>query len=91
MKNKPKITFDDTKPYIEKQIAGGKDNADDLIEAFKIFDKEGMGLISIQELRHILGNMAEKFSEQELNDCCTAIDDGSGHINYRDLVKQILA
>lgn len=88
-KNKSKITFDECKPAIEKQIAMGRDNPDDLLEAFKIFDKEGLGFISVIELKHILGNMAEKFDEQELNDCLAAINDGSGIVHYKDLVKQI--
>ena len=73
-------------------LSQGRDNADDILDAFKIFDKEGLGYIGITELRHILCNMAEKFTEEEANECCAALSpDGSGQINYKDLVKHILA
>jgi len=35
-------------------------------EAFKIFDKDGKGAISIGELKHIMQNLGEKMTEDEV-------------------------
>jgi calmodulin len=87
---KDKITFDDCLPMLER-CSEQKDTVDDIVEAFKIFDKEGQGFISLPELRHIYGNMGEKFTEEELDEMCNSIDDGTGMVNYEEFVKMMLA
>jgi calmodulin len=89
MGNKSKITLDDCIPFCEKEALNGRDKPDDILEAFKIFDKEGMGYISVKELKHILCNMAEKFTDDEIKDTITALGGENTTINYTDLVKQI--
>ena len=42
------------------------DNEKDLIDAFQEFDKDGKGFISVMELRHILANMGEKLTDNEV-------------------------
>ena len=85
-----KITFDDCLPAVEEMK---KDcvSADDLIEAFKMFDKDGGGYISLAELRHIYGSLGEKFNEQELNEMAEGIDDGTGMVDYQQFAKMLLA
>lgn len=39
----------------------------ELLTAFKVFDKDGNGLISKAELRHILTNFDRKLSEEDIN------------------------
>ena len=42
----------------------------------QVFDKEGNGIISAQELRHILTNLGEKMTEEEVGRAkseCTAV------------------
>ena len=38
---------------------------EDLIEAFKIFDKDGNGVISAAELRHVMTTLGERLTEEE--------------------------
>ena len=40
---------------------------DDLRAAFKVFDKDGNGFISPQELRQVMINLGEKLSEEEID------------------------
>lgn len=68
-----------------------RDTVDEIMEAFRIFDKDGNGYISIPELRNIYCNMGEKFSDEEFEDMRKSIDDGSGMVAYEDFVKMILA
>ncbi len=36
-------------------------------EAFKVFDKEGKGVISTSEMKTVLTSMGEKLSEEEVS------------------------
>jgi calmodulin len=68
-----------------------RDTVEEVLEAFRIFDKDGQGFITLQEFRHILGSMAEKFTEEELEETCKELDDGSGTLAYEEFVKIALA
>ena len=38
------------------------DTEEDIIEAFRVFDKDGSGVISAAELRHVMTNLGEKLT-----------------------------
>jgi calmodulin len=42
------------------------DTEEELREAFKVFDKDGNGYISAAELRHVMTNLGEKLTEEEV-------------------------
>ena len=64
----------------------------ELIEAFKIFDKEGKGLISENEFKHIMLSLGEKISEEELEEMMKKADpDKKGFVNYKQFAKVILS
>ncbi|KAL9653152.1 hypothetical protein ABK040_006368 [Willaertia magna] len=66
------------------------DNDEDIIEAFKVFDKDGNGFISAQEFKHVMTNLGEKLTEDEVNEMIREADiDGDGQINYSEFVKMI--
>ena len=41
---------------------------DELEEAFRVFDKDGSGKISIDELRHIMTNKGEKLTDEQVGE-----------------------
>jgi calmodulin len=43
------------------------DTEEELIEAFKVFDRDGNGLISAAELRHVMTNLGEKLTDEEVD------------------------
>jgi calmodulin len=88
---KDKIVFEDCLPFIERLQKEPKDTVEDIVEAFKIFDKDGNGYLSISDLRHILSTMGEKFTSEELEETCKDIDDGSGMVNYKQFVQMALS
>jgi len=48
-----------------------------------VFDKNNDGLISSKELRHVMTNLGEKLSEEEVDDMIKEADgDGDGMVNY---------
>ena len=59
------------------------DDDDDVIAAFKVFDKNGDGYISSDELRQVMTQLGEKLTDDELDDMIQEADtDGDGQVNY---------
>ncbi|KAG8261332.1 hypothetical protein J6590_075188 [Homalodisca vitripennis] len=49
----------------------------------EVFDKNNDGLISSTELRHVMTNLGEKLSDEEVDDMIKEADlDGDGMVNY---------
>jgi len=68
------------------------DTEEELIEAFKVFDRDGNGLISEAELRHVMTNLGEKLTDEEVHEMIHEADvDGDGQINYEEFVKVMMA
>ena len=63
----------------------------DLINAFKIFDKDNDKLISNEELLLVLTSLGQNLSEEEIHDIIEEADaDKDGHINYEEFVEFLL-
>merc|ERR1712232_697075 len=68
------------------------DTEEELVEAFKVFDRDGNGLISAAELRHVMTNLGEKLTDEEVDEMIKEADiDGDGHINYEEFVRMMMA
>lgn len=67
------------------------DTEEELLEAFKVFDRDGNGLISSIELRHVMTQLGEKLSDDEVEEMIKEADqDGDGYINYEEFVKMMM-
>ena len=56
---------------------------DEIHEAFRVFDKDGNGYISSAELRHVMTNLGEKLTVEEVDEMIREADiDGDGQVNY---------
>merc|ERR1719359_2225544 len=67
------------------------DTEEELIEAFKVFDRDGNGFISAAELRHVMTNLGEKLTDEEVDEMNREADvDGDGQINYEEFVKMMM-
>ena len=63
------------------------DTEEELVEAFKVFDRDGNGFISAAELRHVMTNLGEKLTDEEVDEMIREADvDGDGQINYEEIV-----
>ena len=68
------------------------DSEEELKEAFKVFDKDGNGFISASELRHVMTNLGEKLTDEEVDEMIREADvDGDGQINYEEFVKMMMS
>ena len=68
------------------------DQEEEVIKAFKVFDKDGNGLININELKDIMLNFGNNWSEEELNEMFKEADiDMDGYLNYEEFVRTMLS
>ncbi len=68
------------------------DSEEELKEAFRVFDKDQNGFISAAELRHVMTNLGEKLTDDEVDEMIREADvDGDGQINYEEFVKMMMA
>lgn len=67
------------------------DSEEELIEAFKVFDRDGSGFINYAELRHIMTSLGEKLSDEEIDEMLRDVNmDGADQINYEEFVRLMM-
>jgi len=67
------------------------DSEEEIREAFRVFDKDGNGFISAAELRHVMTNLGEKLTDEEVDEMIREADiDGDGQVNYEGMSPTFL-
>ena len=57
-----------------------------------VFDKDGNGFVSAAELRHVMTNLEEKLTDEEVDEMIRENDiDEDGQINYEEFIKMMMA
>ena len=55
-----------------------------------MFDKDGNGKISKEELKLVMKNLGENLTDEEINEMIReADDDGDGHVDFDEFVKMM--
>lgn len=71
---------------------GDVDSELEITEALNIFDKDGVGAVSVPELTHILTNIGEKMGDDEVAEILREVAvDSQGMVKIADLVKLFFA
>ena len=82
------IDFEEFLQMMSKKITTN-DTEEEIRDAFRIFDKDGNGLISAHELRQIMMNLGEKVTDEELDEMMREADlNGDGQIDYEGEISQ---
>jgi len=89
--DKTKLTnFDTFIAIMSKQLQQKDNSQDEMKQAFKVFDKDGTGYIGVNELRHVMTNLGEKLTEEEVNELLSEADPNSeGKINFQQFAKML--
>ncbi|XP_052103548.1 calmodulin-like [Mytilus californianus] len=83
------VDFHEFLTMMSKQLSS-RDTAGEIREAFRVFDKEANGFITVEELRDIMGNMGEKMTEEEVEEMIQEVDiDGDGRVYCDEFVKML--
>ena len=91
LENKTEINYEEFLSIINQKDKD-VDEEEEVLKAFKVFDKEGNGLININELKDIMLNIGNNWSEDELNEMLGEADiDMDGYINYEEFVRTMMS
>merc|ERR1712118_555675 len=70
------------------------DGEEDLVDAFRVFDRNGDGFMSSAELRHVLLNLGERLTDEEVDQMMCEIDEGQvneDQIDYEEFLRMMMA
>ena len=68
------------------------DAEEELIDSFKVFDRDSNGLITSAELRYVMTSQGEKLNDDEVDEMIREADvDGDGHIVYERFFRMMMA
>lgn len=85
---KGEITFNEFVTLLLKVEAQNETEEEEVIRAFKVFDRDGNGTLSCAEFKHILTNLGDKFTDAEVEEIFKEADlDGDGQIDYYEFVN----
>ena len=67
------------------------DTEEEMVEAFKVFDRDGDGLISLTELKLVMKQIGENLTERECEDIINAGDrDNDGKLNFDEFIRMMV-
>ncbi|KAI5689460.1 EFhand domain pair [Leishmania braziliensis] len=66
------------------------DTSEAVKEAFRVFDKDLDGTVSVAEFRHIMTTMGEKYNDEEFRDLVQGFEN-NGVIHYEQFVDKMLS
>ena len=91
--NEAKISFKDFVHLVNSRMKSESDNFDseeEISEMFKIFDKKGIGKISIGDIHSVLEDIEEPASQQELEELMMKYDKNKdGYLDYQEFKEMM--
>eukprot|EP00300_Choanocystis_sp_HF-7_P020719 c20660_g1_i3.p4 GENE.c20660_g1_i3~~c20660_g1_i3.p4 ORF type:complete len:103 (+),score=31.45 c20660_g1_i3:1398-1706(+) len=89
-----KIDFEEFVTLMSSEFAEaqkGRDPNQELRAAFAVFDQNGDGKISVEELRSVLTKLGEALTDQEVEDMMREADvNGDGELDYGEFVDSLV-
>eukprot|EP00045_Choanoeca_perplexa_P010028 m.100315 g.100315 ORF g.100315 m.100315 type:complete len:151 (+) comp15121_c2_seq1:101-553(+) len=88
-----RITFEEFLPLLERvKDKRPPGTQADYIEGLRVFDKDGSGVITAAELRHVLTSLGEKLTDDDVDALLGNITmDSNGCVNYEEFVKVVMS
>lgn len=76
--------------YEQISKAPGQATFEDMVEAFKTYDKESNGIVDSAQIRQLLINMGDTLTEAEAETILSPHEDEKGNISYQNLIKALI-
>ena len=87
--NSGDINFDEFMKFLSKKMKN-HDPAMEVLQACRVFDMNGDGFISPEELKQVMADIGENLSDAEIAEMIRVGDlDGDGRINYAEFAKMM--
>nr|ACO11546.1 Calmodulin [Caligus rogercresseyi] len=85
------ISFNEFIYLMTKNVHDDGDIEEEIREAFRVFDREGHGFITVPDLTQVLTTLGDKLTEEESLELIREADiDGDGNVNYEEFVTMLL-
>ena len=83
-----RISKDNFLETVEAMFSLAKEDVNELLDAFKVFDLKNTGKIYVKNFKKVLTDIGQEFSEEEVEDILRYIDiDRDGNINIKDFIQ----
>jgi len=82
------IDFQEFLTLVARKMMTEKETDEEMMQAFKVFNRDGDGFISAPELRLVMVNLGEKLTDEEIQEMIREVDvDGDGQINFEEFKR----
>ena len=86
------IEFPEFLQLLSQKLNNNQPNFDEINEVFRVFDKDGDGFITTEEIQQEMGNHGDVFTEEQVKEMIKGADtNGDGKIDYEEFVKLMQA
>lgn len=89
-----RITFEEFMPIFNDAKGSNPPGSEsDFVEGLKVFDKDGGGVITAGELRHVLTTLGEKLTDEDVDQLLQNLNISSdgGTVNCQEFVKNVMS
>ena len=88
-----RVSFDEFLPMYQSVLQKEKKKKlsnDDFVECFRVFDKDGTGLITAGELHHVLTTLGERLAPADIDLLTQGLENKQGQVNIEDFVRAVV-
>merc|ERR1712054_711762 len=84
------IEFDEFLQLMAKKMRQ-QDAEEEIIESFKVLDKDGQGYLTREQLYHFMTTIGDKLTHDEANEMLNEADkNGDGQIDFEEFAKMMM-
>eukprot|EP00794_Sanderia_malayensis_P017601 gene17601-19354_t len=88
-----RVSFDEFLPIYQSVLQKDKKakmTNDDFVECFRVFDKDGTGLITAGELHHVLTTLGERLAPADIDLLTQGLENKQGQVHIEDFVRTVM-
>jgi Ca2+-binding EF-hand superfamily protein len=82
---------EDLEDWVKQFEKDGQFTEKEILNAFRLYDEDGSGTISRDELKNVIELIGESMDDSEMEELVREADvNGDGNINYQEFVNMVL-